>query len=213
MGTSNWQNISYCIGKIRKIKPQSILDIGVGYGRWGILSREFLEVWEGCTYKENWKLRIDGIEAFAKNIVTYHNYFYNNILIGDALEEIDSSELLPDYDLIILGDVLEHFTKENGIKFLEKCIKKGKFVLLIIPLGEDWPQSERDGNIYETHQSVWCTKDLKKYRIIVHKYFNDYLQRKFGVFILAENENLARESFFKKIKRYLWFRARELVRG
>lgn len=44
MGTSNWQHISDCIEIIRDINPKTILDVGTGFGRWGILSREFLEV-------------------------------------------------------------------------------------------------------------------------------------------------------------------------
>jgi len=55
MPTSNWQNISYNIDLIRKIKPQSILDVGVGFGRWGILLREFLELWEGVSLSGNSK--------------------------------------------------------------------------------------------------------------------------------------------------------------
>lgn len=34
MGTSNWQNLSYCVELIRKEAPSSVLDIGVGFGRW-----------------------------------------------------------------------------------------------------------------------------------------------------------------------------------
>ena len=35
MGTSNWENIPYCIVIIRKVNPRKVLDVGVGFGRWG----------------------------------------------------------------------------------------------------------------------------------------------------------------------------------
>ena len=79
MGTSNWQNISFCINVIRRILPQKILDAGVGFGRWGILCREFLEVWDGKTHSSDWKLQIDGVEIFKSNIEEYHNFFYSRI--------------------------------------------------------------------------------------------------------------------------------------
>lgn len=211
MGTSNWQNISYCVDIIREINPMSVLDIGVGYGRWGILCREFLDVWEGRTYKESWKLRIDGIEAFDKNVDTYHGHFYDNILVGDAVDRINALELLPNYDLIVIGDVLEHIDKKHGREFFERCLDKGKFILLIVPLGINWPQGERDGNVYEIHRSVWRAQDFKNYNIRRYKYFCDYLQRKLGVFIISKNEKFPRENWFGKIKRYLWFRLRELI--
>jgi len=78
MGTSNWQNISYNIELIRKINPESILDIGVGFGRWGFLFREFLEIWDDENYSGKWKRKIDGVEIFPDYIKEYHNYFHTN---------------------------------------------------------------------------------------------------------------------------------------
>lgn len=46
MGTSNWQNISYNIDLVKRLDPQSVLDIGAGFGRWGILFRSFLKCGE-----------------------------------------------------------------------------------------------------------------------------------------------------------------------
>ena len=186
MGTSNWQNISYCISIIRTLDPQSILDIGVGFGRWGILCREFLEVWEGKTYPENWSRQIDGIEIFEKNIQPWHSFFYNNLIVGDAYEKLNSTPQNA-YDLIIIGDVLEHFIKEKGVEFLYMCLDKGRYILLIIPLGPLWPQTERDGNIHEAHRSVWYSYEVKKF-CILKKFFRDYLKRRFGAFVLSKSE-------------------------
>ena len=48
--------------------------------------------------------------------------------MADAYEFI--AECKKFYDLIIIGDVLEHFEKDKGILFLRKCLDKSKHVLL-----------------------------------------------------------------------------------
>jgi len=75
MSTSNWQNISYNIDLVKKLNPKSILDIGVGFGRWGILFREFLEVWGSNNYSGDWERVIDGVEIFPDYIKPYHYFF------------------------------------------------------------------------------------------------------------------------------------------
>ncbi|WP_433615260.1 hypothetical protein [Paenibacillus cellulositrophicus] len=82
MGTSNWQNLSYCVALIRQAAPSSVLDIGIGFGRWGMLCREFLDVWQGRVFREQWQTRIEGVEVFPKNVDDYHPYFYNHIYWG-----------------------------------------------------------------------------------------------------------------------------------
>jgi len=185
MGTSNWQNIPFCINAIRRIQPQSILDVGVGFGRWGILCREFLEVWNGRTHTVNWELQIDGVEIFESNIEEYHKFFYSNIYnenISDFLIRNDNV-----YDLIILGDVLEHFEEKKALDLLDLCLNRSEYVILNLPLGRNWQQGEIYINPYERHLSFWEKKDIKGDNCIHYKIFRDYIGRKFGSFILSNN--------------------------
>ena len=46
-GTGNYQNLGEAVEWLRAINPSSVLDVGAGFGRWGFLIREFLEVWIG----------------------------------------------------------------------------------------------------------------------------------------------------------------------
>ncbi len=184
MGTSNWQNIPFCINAIRRIQPQRILDVGIGFGRWGILCREFLEVWNGKTHIANWELQIDGVEIFESNIEEYHKFFYSNIYnenISDFLIRIDNV-----YDLIILGDVMEHFEEKNELDLLNLCLKRSEYVILNLPLGRDWQQGEVYHNPYERHLSFWEKKNIKGKNCIHYKIFRDYIGRKFGSFLLSE---------------------------
>lgn len=152
MGTSNWQNISYNIGLVRKIDPQSILDLGTGFGRWGILFREFLDIWDEWKYDGSWVRKIDGVEIFPGYLKDYHKYFYNNIFEEDALQFM--RKLDTRYDLINCGDIIEHFEKKDGEELVKLCMEKSKYVLITVPIGRHWTQEGTVDNPCEAHKSV-----------------------------------------------------------
>lgn len=195
MGTSNWQNISYNIGLVRKINPERILDIGVGFGRWGILFREFLEIWENGKYDGNWDRVIDGVEIFPGYLQDYHKFFYNNIHKGDALDFMRKTENR--YDLINCGDVIEHFTKKEGVELIKLCLQKSKYVLINIPIGENWEQEGTKENPYEAHKSIWFNTDFLKYKYYKIKSFTDFTLRSFSV-VLLSNEKIKFDKRFGK---------------
>jgi hypothetical protein len=186
LGTSNWQNISYNIELVRKLNPASILDVGVGFGRWGILFREFLEIWENSGYDGKWERTIDGIEIFPGYIKDYHKYFYNNIFMGDALDILERTD--KQYDLINFGDVIEHFDKTSGEKLIETAMDKSKYVLINIPIGKHWAQSGTKENPNEAHKSIWYNNDFTKFKYYKIKSFCDNTLRNFSVVLLSKNK-------------------------
>ena len=195
MGTSNLQHIPYMAELFRLVEPQKILDIGVGFGRWGIVAHEFLDVWYDKVNPLDWTLKIDGIEAFEPNIQDYHKHFYNNIFLGDAKEKI--YELDDDYDLMIFGDVLEHFTKEDGELLLQIGLKKSRYVIVAVPLGENWEQDEIYGNIYEKHLASWYVDEFRLFHCVEGKLFKDYIDRTHGVFLLSiDNMSIPNDYIF-----------------
>lgn len=183
MGTSNWQNISYVVELIRAINPVKILDFGFGFGRWGILCREFLEVWDEGNYKGKWSRQIDGVEVFPDYIKSYHSYFYDNIYNEEGYEWIKSTK--EKYSLIIFGDVLEHFEKSIALEIINLSLTKSDYILINIPLGLHWEQTHINGNKYEDHKSIWQTSDFKNFRFKVVKSFRDYLGREFCVVLMS----------------------------
>lgn len=186
MGTSNWQNISYNIDLIRKINPKSILDIGIGFGRWGILCREFLEVWDEGNYSNVWNRKIDGVEIFRDYIKEYHYKFYNNIYLYNAYDFL--LNLKDRYELMICGDVIEHFEKKVGEKIIDVCLEKSNFVLINIPIGAYWEQGQTNENPNEEHKSIWNTEDFRRYENKKIKIFRDIFFRKYAVILLSKDE-------------------------
>ena len=81
MGTSCWAHISTAIDWIREVNPRSVLDVGVGFGKWGFLCREYLDVFNGRHFREDWKIRIIGIEGFEKYLHPASRYIYDDIVL------------------------------------------------------------------------------------------------------------------------------------
>src|SRR3712207_6933182 len=65
---------------------------GIGFGLWGCLLRQYLDVWAGRIQRDQWTTRIDGIEIDPKRIQPHAQHLYNEIIIGDRSEE-HTSEL------------------------------------------------------------------------------------------------------------------------
>ncbi|MGP0629466.1 hypothetical protein ACTRW9_07150 [Nitrospina sp. 32_T5] len=160
MPTSTYSDLETIIGFFNHAKPQSLLDIGVGFGKIGFLAREFLDVMLNESYRPaDWKVRIDGIEAFPDYIQGHHKALYDSIHIGDAFEVIDN---LGQYDAIVLGDSLEHFEKERAWQMLDKCAEHCTgYLMICIPLGEHWEQEAIYGNDYERHLSFWTREEFE----------------------------------------------------
>jgi hypothetical protein len=154
MPTSPFSHIVSMIRFLTRMLPSSILDIGVGNGKLGFIARDLLDVMLGERFrKEDWEVRIDGIEISPRYIQDHQKSVYDNIYIGDAFDVIDT---LGRYDMVILGDVLEHFEKKRALKFLDKCVEhSNKSLAIFIPLGKKWIQSDIYGNPYEKHLSFW----------------------------------------------------------
>jgi hypothetical protein len=195
MGTSNWQNIPYCVEAIMRIEPKRVLDIGVGFGRWGMIVREFCELWYGRVHRSEWQIEIEGVEGYAPAIEQHHHSFYNKIHVGDFREIAPT--LKGRWDLVIFGDVLEHFEKAEARGLLNRALEQSEYVLVNIPLGTDWPQEDIYENLYERHLSVWSADEFKAFALRRMQLFEDYLYRPFGSFILSldDAKDLAAQLF------------------
>lgn len=186
MGTSNWQQIPFCIDVLMRAEPKRVLDIGVGFGRWGMIVREFCDVWYTRIFKDQWAVQLEGIEAFPRSITDYHQSFYNKIHIGDAADILPT--LPGPWSVIIFGDVLEHFTKEKAHELLNIALDRSEYVLVNIPIGEEFEQGEAYGNSYERHLSSWEREDFLDFGLVRSAMFTDFMGRPYGSFVLSRKD-------------------------
>lgn len=207
MGTSNWQNISYNLTLVKKINPHKILDVGIGFGRWGILFREILEIWDEENYSGKWNRQIDGVEIYEGYLMEHHKLFYSQIYRKDIREFLEIST--EKYDLINCGDIIEHLDKEEGRKLIDDLLAKTKYLLINLPLGRYWEQEAKNDNPNEKHLSIWKINDFNKYPFKKIKSFRDLHMRKYAVILLSNSEFTFEDNFkqiygkYFHIKKYL----------
>lgn len=139
------------------LNPKSVLDVGVGFGKYGVLCREYLDLWDGREEYSQFLRRIDGIEAFADYITPLHKYVYDNIYTQDISLAADKLDFC--YDLVLLIDVLEHLNKSDGELLLKKMSVKNKGILISTPKKVS-SQKNAFHNVYETHRSQWTKEDI-----------------------------------------------------
>jgi hypothetical protein len=73
---------------IVNLNPASLLDIGIGFGKYGALCREYLELWDGRQNYSQFLRRINGVEAFENYVTPLHNFVYNHVYVKDILQII-----------------------------------------------------------------------------------------------------------------------------
>ena len=143
---------------VNYIRPSSVLDIGVGFGKYGMLLREYLKFWAPLDDLNVRAGIIDGIEVFESYITPGQKYYYDSIYIGNALDVLPT---LNNYDLILLIDVLEHLNQEDGHRLLALCQKKAGHVIISTPIKMN-VQGAAYGNDFEIHRAQWKPKDFER---------------------------------------------------
>jgi len=156
MPVSDYHQIPDVLAVVQQASPDRILDVGVGFGKWGILCREVLELYKERVQPDTWTVHIDGVEIHEPYRNPLWELAYDRIYIGNVLDVLDS---LGRYGLILCCDVIEHFDKESGKALLKKLCDHGDLVVITSPKGFA-PQGAIYHNDYERHRSGWGVADF-----------------------------------------------------
>src|SRR5262245_1741453 len=157
MPTSDYFNITPMMHIIGQLRPLSALDIGCGFGKYGVLIREYLDVWNERYDRALWKCRIVGVEGYEGYRNPIWDYVYHEVLIGDAREVVP--RLDGRFDLAVLADVIEHFDRDDARRLVEACLQKSAVCIVSTPK-EFYPQPDIMGNEYERHRCLWTAGDF-----------------------------------------------------
>jgi len=152
------------VNLILKWKCKSVLEVGPGFGKWGVLLREYMEIWNnGVFHKDEWKGKIDCVEIFEEYCNPIWDCVYDTVYIGSVMDYLN---ILKNYDLILMVDVIEHLSKDEGIILLNNI--KGKYI--VSTPNYDSPQGESFDNVYETHKSRWHKRDFPNATVVAGRY-------------------------------------------
>ncbi|SHH54867.1 glycosyltransferase [Virgibacillus chiguensis] len=161
MPTSWYQATPAIIDLVLLDQPASILDVGIGFGKYGVLLREALDIPYERYEKKDWLVKIDGIEGFKPYQNPIHQYVYNEMYYDEVYTAI--SKLQQNYDTVLLIDVLEHFEKAEGFKLLEDLLEITNTSLIVSTPIIPAPQEEYLGNTLEKHKSRWTVVDFSEF--------------------------------------------------
>ena len=166
MPSSRPNTIPTVIHLIRQLRPNSILDVGVGFGKWGHLFREYTDIIaaerDPSRYeRKNWQVQIDGIEGHAAYLTEMHRFLYNEVHVGDACLLMPR---LPRYDVVFMGDIIEHLEKETGQQLLRDAFDKADKAVIVSTPKQDTGQEALCGNELERHRSLWKAKDFQHFK-------------------------------------------------
>ena len=154
MPSSSPHLMSKVIEALIILDPQSLLDVGAGFGKYGVLAREYLDYQEYPRFKR----KIDAIEGYRKYLTPIHTFVYDTVFVGEARKEVRN--IKGRYDLALSIDMLEDLTKENGKKLIGAILKKSRGVIITIPK-VCWNEKAEFGNTYEIFRSDWREREIK----------------------------------------------------
>jgi SAM-dependent methyltransferase len=135
--------------------PASVLDIGPGAGKYGKMIQALRE--RGVAIGSSAAVEIDAsyIEKYGLNDI------YDVVQLGDAADLPDVGPNA-EWDLVVLGDVLEHFRKSRGTDLIEYLYYRTRQIILVVPI--DYIQGAWEGHHAEAHISTWYPDDFARYK-------------------------------------------------
>ncbi len=139
---------------LTQLQPRRILDIGAGEGKYGRIIRTHRGLKDvDITAVEYEPLRRDELLALG----------YNDVKSISALDLFKDSAA--NYEVVILGDVIEHFRKSEGQDLLEFLNYRSAYILIVTP--EAMPMSS--SSFYESHNSLWRPHDMEWHDYWLHQ--------------------------------------------
>ncbi|WP_298263712.1 class I SAM-dependent methyltransferase [Acidocella sp.] len=145
---------------ISALQPRSVCDIGPGAGKYGKILRQQAD-------KMGFYTRITALEIDESYVEKFDlNSIYDEIIIGDAITLLLSPRVR--FDLVIMGDCIEHMRKSDAIDLLNFLTYRSAYICVIYP--DEYVQDDWEGHAAEAHISIWHKHDFRKMRCLHSKW-------------------------------------------
>jgi hypothetical protein len=131
------------------LNPKSILDIGAGAGKYGKLLKTALP---NCV--------IDAVEPTQKYIDEYGLSSIYSTIYTMNIEEYLENNPKHTYEVVIIGDMLEHLYRSRVIDYLDFLLYKSNWIVCVWPT--NYRQDDIENNGYECHRSNFKLNDLSE---------------------------------------------------
>lgn len=181
MPLSIYSGLEEALTEIVRRRPCAVLDAGIGFGLWGHLLRQYLDVWSGRETREQWKCRIDGIELVETRVQPHSRWLYTEVIVGDIRDVVPRRAREVAYDVILYGDVLEHLAKPEALSLLDTSVSLATSAVVVrIPFGAGWRGKGRIGP--DHHRSRWTYDDFARYPCTIR--IHDFMGLSYGLVVI-----------------------------
>ncbi len=162
MPTSEHWQIPWVVDLIARAQPASVLDVGAGWGKYGVLTREYAA-----------PQRVDAVDVNPPRYPVYDHLYLGDVRELDRLIPADT----PRYDLALFIDVIEHLEKAEAWTLLDRLARRARRVLVVTPGG--FRAQEVPGQPFETHRSGWYPWEFgRRFRVRAWRVFPGHLTRR-----------------------------------
>jgi hypothetical protein len=150
MPTSNVFHLPPVIMLAGSLPNSRVLDLGIGMGTYGLMLRTALDIGDGHVAPNTWTRTIEGIEIFDAYRNPIWDYAYDRVHMGDIRDVLPRRGT---YDIIVAGDVLEHFPRAEARTLMDEALRHAQVLIATTPRVE-FPQGAWGGNEAETHHCL-----------------------------------------------------------
>jgi len=144
---------------VKRSLPESILDIGCGWGYWGISLSGVLYHLTGH------RPRLTGLDLWPPYLrFLAGTAVYRDLILatGDKLPFKEST-----FDCVVASEVLEHMPKKEGLRLIQECERVSHSLVILTTPNGILPQGECYENPFEKHISAWSRSDFARLGYIV----------------------------------------------
>jgi Capsular polysaccharide synthesis protein/Glycosyl transferase family 2 len=127
-GASRWQQIPFCIEAMVDVAPLKVLDVGIGFGRWGMLIREFCGSGKNAEPGGDRRVLVVGIETLRTKVAEHTSFFYDQIHFGGGVEVIEKMD--DRWNLVIFDEVPQDWDVDVIEKAFVKALDTSDYVLV-----------------------------------------------------------------------------------
>lgn len=135
------------------------LDIGSGAGKYGKMIKKLFP-----------NAQVIGIEAEKDYIKKYKTEKVYDQMINCRVEDFIKNNPSYTTDIAIMGDLLEHLFKSDGVDLIHYLIYRTKYMVIVFP--SKFVMYNWRGHPTEAHNSVWNEEDFKQFD---YRYFKNQI--------------------------------------
>jgi trans-aconitate methyltransferase len=170
---------------IERVRPHLCLDLGAGAGKYGRILRRLCPT----AHLRAVEVEQQYIDEFALLEI------YDEVICSDATDLI-ASDIDRSYDLVVIGDCLEHMRKSDGLDLLNFLVYRCKYMLAVYPIR--WLQGSWQGHASEAHISVWGAEDFAWVdHVSVHR--DPFVAVVMNGFLLPEDDELKAQHVLREL--------------